>query len=256
MSGKTCLNCGHKTHGKFCSNCGQKSDTHRLDWHYVWHDLPHSFLHLDKGIFYTFKQLTTRPGVTINEFLDGKRSAHFRPLMYLIITGTITGLIYLGVPQNSLLAQDAETVDFITKLSRFQGKYFNLITIGFLPVTAFLAWLFYRKHRNYVELMVTLFFVTGHTNLIAIISLLTYPIDNLYVTALISLVGSLLTIVYFVVSFYRQFSKLSGFKRIFFPVIIAIINNILLAVLTITLFVFYMMWTGQGTEFQINYGIE
>lgn len=256
MSGKNCLNCGHKTQGKFCSNCGQKTDTHRMNWHYVWHDLPHSFLHVDKGIFYTFKQLTLRPGITINEFLDGKRAVHFRPLMYLIITGTITGLIYLSLPEHSLFAQDQETLDFVTKLSRFQGKYFNLITVGFLPLTALLAWIFYRKHRNYVEILVSLFFITGHTNLISILNLVTFPFGNLYLTSIVSMIGGVIAIGFFVFSFYQQYQNLSKTKRIIYPIIISLINSLLLIILTMTIFVLYMMWTGQGTEFQVNYGIQ
>ncbi len=256
MTGKTCLNCGHKTYGKFCQNCGQKADTHRLNWHYVWHDLPHSFLHVDKGIFYTFKQLSTRPGHAINEFLEGKRAVHFRPLMYLIITGTITGLIYLSLPEHSLFARDAETMDFITKLSRFQGKYFNFIGIGFLPITAFFTWLFYRKQRNYVEIMVSLFFITGHMNLISLLNVFTYPFGNLYLTSSVSFVGGIISIAYFVWAFYQLFHKTTGAKRVVFPLIISLLNSTLLVILTLALFILYMALTGQGTAFNLNYGFE
>ncbi|MFN6378716.1 MAG: DUF3667 domain-containing protein [Flavobacteriales bacterium] len=255
MSGKTCLNCGHKTHGKFCSNCGQKTDTHRIDWHYVWHDLPHSFLHVDKGILYTFKQLTIRPGHAINEFLDGKRAVHFRPLMYMIITGTITGLIYISLPEHSLFAQDQETLNFVTELSRFQGKYFNLITVGFTPLTALLAWFFYRKHRNYVEILISLFFITGHTNLISLLSLVTFPFGNLYLTSVVSMIGGVAAIGFFVFSFFQQYQKLSTVKRIVYPLIIGIVNSLLLFIITLTIFLRYMVLSGKGSGFNLHYSI-
>lgn len=69
-----CKNCDNTFEGNFCNNCGQSKDTHKLSMHYIWHDLQHGIFHFDNGIFYTIKNLLTKPGVSIREFIEGKES--------------------------------------------------------------------------------------------------------------------------------------------------------------------------------------
>ena len=62
--------------------------------HFIWHDLQHGILHFDTGIFYTVKNLLIKPGVTIREFLNGKRVSHFKPFPFVIVLTTLYGLLY------------------------------------------------------------------------------------------------------------------------------------------------------------------
>lgn len=251
---KNCLNCGKRVSENYCSHCGQKTDTHRLNWHYVWHDLPHSFLHVDKGIFYTAKELTLRPGKTINDFLEGKRVVHFRPLMYLIITGTIAGLIYLNVPIESTFARDQQTRDLVIGFQEFMGRYMKFFTIGFLPFQALLTWIFYYKYRNYVEIFITLCFVQGHLSLLSILTLAEYPFQNSIVATIISWGITLLSIVYFVISFYYQFSQMTRWKRITFPILISGITSLLLVVLMSVIYLMVTALNSPDGSVYINYG--
>ena len=89
-----CKNCNQPFVGNFCNHCGQAANTHKLSLHYIWHDLQHGLFHFDNGIFYTIKQLLTRPGHTIREFINGKRVRHFKPLSFVIALATLYGLLY------------------------------------------------------------------------------------------------------------------------------------------------------------------
>ena len=61
-----CLDCGTALTDRFCAHCGQQANTHRITLkHLLLHDLPHSIWHVDKGIAYTFWQMLTRPGPTV-----------------------------------------------------------------------------------------------------------------------------------------------------------------------------------------------
>ena len=89
-----CKNCNQQFTGNFCNHCGQAANTHRLSLHYIWHDLQHGLFHFDNGIFYTIKQLMTRPGHTIREFINGKRVRHFKPLSFVVVLATFYGILY------------------------------------------------------------------------------------------------------------------------------------------------------------------
>jgi hypothetical protein len=140
----TCLNCGDAYTGNFCTKCGQKARTHRISFVTLVHEIPHSLLHIEKGFFFTLKELAVRPGKAIREYLAGKRVNHFPPLAYLLLWGTIsTFLFHLGnahttMPRGLLFPQMA--VLFI--------KYPALMFCGLIPFISFWSWLF-NRHTGY-----------------------------------------------------------------------------------------------------------
>jgi Protein of unknown function (DUF3667) len=83
-----CANCDRAVGGadqKFCPACGQPTPTHRIDWHFLGHELEHSVLHMDRGIFYSLKNLMLRPGHFIRDYIEGRRARHVKPLMLIMI---------------------------------------------------------------------------------------------------------------------------------------------------------------------------
>jgi|GEM_PF-1145896 len=45
-----CKNCGNEVFNNFCNRCGQRADTHKLNMHFILHDLEHALIHFDKAI--------------------------------------------------------------------------------------------------------------------------------------------------------------------------------------------------------------
>ena len=129
---KTCINC-HKTfEGKFCNHCGQKGDSERLTFHSVWHDLQHGLLHFDKGIFFTIKELFSRPGHSIREYIEGKRVKHFKPISLVIVLATIYGFLfhYFHINVFSTEQGDSNAIDiFKGKLNELVGSKYFLIEL-------------------------------------------------------------------------------------------------------------------------------
>lgn len=158
----TCRNCKHKYKGNFCHNCGQKAATHNIDFKFIIHEVPHSAFHLDKGILYTIKELTLRPGKTIRGFLEGKRIQHYPPLMYVILITTVYILIkslqlHLGF-------------DEFKASQEFQRKHQLSFFLTLIPSYALIYWLFHKKFGyNYWQYLVSQTFMTGHLILIVII---------------------------------------------------------------------------------------
>jgi len=177
----TCKNCNQSTNGKYCHNCGQSTRTDRINSHYIAHELQHSLLHVDRGIFYTIKELLLRPGNTIRDYLAGKRISHFKPFAFVIILGTIYGFIchFLEVyPENSIYTTDAanEEVSNFTKLAYdWVYSHYSLVMLAFIPFYALGSYMVFRKSGyNYIEFVVVCSYIVGVQILILIATYFIY----------------------------------------------------------------------------------
>ena len=85
----TCLNCGTEFEGNFCPECGQSADTGRFTMKFIRENLLAAFTSKDGGIWFTLKNLFTRPGAMIVEMLNGKRRRYFSPFPMLFFALTV-----------------------------------------------------------------------------------------------------------------------------------------------------------------------
>src|SRR6478609_6433349 len=89
-----CLNCGHPLAENFCSKCGQKASTHRYSLkHFIEHDFVNGVWGLDRGVLYTLKDLFTRPGHGVREYVQGKRAYYFNFVALILLILTIAALL-------------------------------------------------------------------------------------------------------------------------------------------------------------------
>ena len=121
----TCKNCGEPVEKKYCPNCGQKVSVKRIELKHLMHDIPHAIFHLDSGFFYNLKQLFIRPGITIKNYIEGKRKPFFHPITYLAIllvfnffAVKVTNLHYYD--EAELLTMSAKEVAFIKEYDATQ----------------------------------------------------------------------------------------------------------------------------------------
>jgi hypothetical protein len=169
-----CKNCQTIFEGKYCPNCGQKSNTHRLTWHQLFHDLQHQILHVDRGIFFTLREMTLRPDKVIKEFIAGHRIKYFHPISYLLL-GSALSLFIMKPFKEQLLQfvtsgavgqQSAQQAKMQTGVFNYMQDHYNLMLAIFIPFLAFCTWLVYRKQKqyNYVEHMVVFGYTMGHSS--------------------------------------------------------------------------------------------
>lgn len=169
-----CKNCNQKFEGKFCNNCGQAADTHKLSLHYIWHDLQHGLFHFDNGIFFTIKQLLTRPGHSIREFINGKRVRHFKPLSFVVILATFYGLLshyFINISFDSEPIHDTkDIIGAYETISRWSLSHLAYSTLILILTTTVASWLVFKKQGyNIVEHLVLNTFYRGLTLVIALI---------------------------------------------------------------------------------------
>ena len=174
-----CANCGRAIAGpeqKFCPACGQTTPAHRIDWHFLGHELEHSVLHMDRGILYSLKELMLRPGRLIRNYLEGRRAGIVKPVLLVMMTGAAATLVAhytldgdaLGWSfnqgmeagagyQGGVDAEKAEAAAMMGKVFEMSKDWMNrhltLITLLLLPVQAAAFKLAFRRFRqiNYPE---------------------------------------------------------------------------------------------------------
>ncbi|MDQ2769476.1 MAG: DUF3667 domain-containing protein [Bacteroidota bacterium] len=170
-----CLNCDTPLTDRFCAHCGQPAATHRLTMGHLLHEIPHSIWHVDKGIFYTLRELLLRPGPTILGYLRGQRARHFAPLsLLLLVTGVASFLairLRLNVIAESLNTQaSAELRAAQTNGAESVMHYLGWIYVAMSPLIGWLVRRALRRTRiNLAEAMVVVLYVTAAGNLLSLL---------------------------------------------------------------------------------------
>jgi hypothetical protein len=161
-----CKNCYTplKPNENFCPNCGQPVTVKRIDSHYISHEIFH-LLHFEKGLFYTLKQLTTKPGHSIREFIKVDRTKHMKPIAFLILTSLLFTLMahlfhvdQIYNEKEKLMFNESSVADIQHWVQTHYG-YANIIMGGFIAL--FVKLLFRKYQYNFFEISVLLCFVMG-----------------------------------------------------------------------------------------------
>jgi hypothetical protein len=151
----TCKNCNNIYSGHYCNNCGQTAETHKLNFHFLWHEIQHGLFHFDQGILYSGKQLFTRPGHTIREFIEGKRVKHFKPISLVIVLASLYGLLYhyfhISFVELSPDSSSETGIDTV-KLNEWMGTHYAWTTLLTIPLYTVGTSIAFRKQGyNLVE---------------------------------------------------------------------------------------------------------
>lgn len=151
-----CLNCATLVAQMYCPNCGQKSTTHRYSIkHFIEHDFIHGVWHVDKGILFTIKELFTRPGHGVREFIQGKRTSYFSFITLILLIVTITTLLgpYVHITMSDLIP--LKTRFTMNSFEKFVSNYPKIFIILVIPLTSCISFLWFRKARlNFSEHLV------------------------------------------------------------------------------------------------------
>lgn len=176
-----CKNCGQNFNGNFCNNCGQNANVGKVDIKYLLKEIPNSIFQVNGGVFFTIKELFTRPGNSIREFLDGKRKKHFKPLAFVLLISTLYVLTtYLtdkytflgdGISgiADSLNSKETESSIMIKILNWFAQNhaYATLLILPFFSLASYLT--FIKSKYNYFEHLILNFYINGQQMVIYLI---------------------------------------------------------------------------------------
>lgn len=143
-----CQNCKETIKGNFCANCGQKTSVRRYSFkHFIEQDLINGIWNIDNDFFFTIKELFTRPGHSIREFISGKRVKYFNVVTLLLIILAISNFIseYSQVKLSDLIPESSkETMSVIEGFTKEYPKSTLLLTIPFYSIFSFI---WFRKSK-------------------------------------------------------------------------------------------------------------
>ncbi|RAJ08651.1 uncharacterized protein DUF3667 [Chitinophaga skermanii] len=156
-----CRLCNHPVNDKYCSHCGQPLVIKRVDSHYVVHEITH-VLHLEKGIFYTMKELLLRPGYCVKEFFTHDRSRLVKPIIWIIITSLIYTIFeHLLHAENATQGTTTVSPTANKMLVWIQAHYgYSNIIMG-LCIALLLKLFFFKYPYNLYEILILLCFLMG-----------------------------------------------------------------------------------------------
>lgn len=170
-----CLNCGTVFNGKFCPECGQSAETGRFTMRFIFENLVAAFTNRDGGLWFTLKNLFSRPGAMIVEILNGKRRRYFSPFPLLFFTLTVYILLFTVTGSrseyrdveikysNAPKTEQVETTDedvskgtligetvrrFLDKGFLFYYNHYTTVQMITLPLLLFAARLCYGKSNR------------------------------------------------------------------------------------------------------------
>lgn len=220
-----CLNCNEEIAGKFCSNCSQATSTHRFSIsHVIQHDFIHGIFHFDKGFFYTLKELFSRPGHSIREYVQGKRTKHFNYFATIIFLLTINYFLkkWTKIEMSSLFNQTSAS-----GLFKILKDYSKITAFLHIPIIALASYLFFRKSKqNYTEnLVLNLYLLSGILAISLILPFSMLFIEDKEFLLMLNVFLSVLTFFYIIIFYYQYFSvfDLKKYKLIIRVILIAML---------------------------------
>jgi hypothetical protein len=223
-----CKNCSNSFEGSFCNGCGQAADTTKINFHFLRLELQKILFHFDSGFIYSLKQLFTRPGHSVREYIEGKRIKHFKPFSLVILLATLNILLYHYFHVN-LIAPSEGDGEYMVNLNDWILKHFSWISLATIPYYTVGTFICFRKQGyNFAEYLVLNTFKAAQKLTITIV---TFPLIYLYAEipakTIVSGIIYLVSIGFMFWTNIQFFNKLSKVRTIF----LSILSNLIFLVI-------------------------
>ncbi len=162
-----CKHCSNELNGNFCSFCGKPAKLNRIDRAYIRREIA-NVLNLDKGFFFTIKELIIRPGSSIRNFLETDRHRLVKPIIFILVSSLIYSLVngFFNFEEHYINynASQQSSLGVIMKWMQSNYGYANIMMGIFI---AFFVKLFFRKYQyNVYEILILICYIVGIAMLI------------------------------------------------------------------------------------------
>lgn len=171
-----CKNCDQALQGNYCSACGQSSAVGPINFATFSRELSESVFQVNRGLFFSIKELSVRPGHGLADYLAGKRKPFIKPITFVLSLSTLYFLVTQWTTQNTWLddiisgwlsgAKGDSAMQAPPVLVRLKTNfaYVNLFLLPLFSLGSYLAFKPFRK--NYLEHLVVNAYIAGQQALI------------------------------------------------------------------------------------------
>lgn len=226
-----CEQCQNELTGNFCSNCGSAQVLKRIDGTFILSEIL-SILNFDKGILYTIRELLTRPGQNIRDFIHRERRRLVKPIFFMIICSVVytatQQFVHFEDKYITVTGFDESATASIFNWIQNNYGYGNILMAIFI---AFWIKVFFKKYDyNFFEILTLLCFVIGMGMLIYTIFGVAESLSKVKVMYLGGLVG----FVYFswaIGQFFDERKKINFLKG-FLSYFLGMLSFTLVAIIT------------------------
>jgi len=175
-----CQNCGNNFEENYCNICGQKIIKNRYTLKDVLVNATDLFFNLERGLIFTVKELSLRPGILITEYIAGKRVKYYNPFKFLVIFIAVGTFFSLKIEELGAKSRIIKITESSTDtIFIFFTNYWDILSLLLVPIFSIFSFLlFKRSGYNFTENLILNSYVVGYHSLISTIFYLIFWIFN------------------------------------------------------------------------------
>lgn len=220
-----CKNCDQTVSENFCPRCGQNTNVEKITLPNFLNDLSGSIFQIDRGFFFSIKELFLRPGHSIKEYINGKRKNHFKPVAYALTLSTIYFLLSQLVESNTFINDAITGFSNVSNGSEIDSRQLETLTwfaenyaysmLLLLPMYTLVSYVaFLGSGFNYLEHFVLNAYITGQQAILySISSILSLFTDSVDILASFTLLISVSYAFFVFLQFFSEQSRLTVIMR-------------------------------------------
>ena len=157
-----CYRCEATLTDEFCAKCGHPAEQPRLTGAYLASELASSF-NLERGFFYTIREMILRPGVATRGFVLNDRTRLVKPIIFVIVCSFIYtfGQQLFGFEDGYIVYGDSEPTTTLAIFTWISNNYGYANTGLALFTAVWVRLCFSRYGHTIFEILVMLCYVIG-----------------------------------------------------------------------------------------------
>ena len=157
----TCENCQSTLSQNYCPNCGKTARVPKINFGYLTSEVG-EILMLEKGFFFTVKELLLRPGDNVRRFILKDRSRLLKPILFIVMTSLIYSLLNYYFPFEAKYNKSSTVENYETKINSWVMANYGYSNLMMGVFIAYFTKLFFRKSGyNIFEILILICYTMG-----------------------------------------------------------------------------------------------
>ena len=171
-----CKNCGHNVeNANFCSHCGAKKITKGITLKSLIAEITEVYLNVDSTLVKTIKDLTIKPHIVVDEYINGVRKKHLNLPSYFLLSLTLSTILIFIKERVFHIVSETEKYDTQSEMIHLflenTEKYPTLGYFILIPFYSLMSRFIFRKYRkyNFIEHNVINAYLIAHLTMLTFI---------------------------------------------------------------------------------------